>query len=127
MAAIGGPIENVSINGRIFTVAADADTQRKLGGNMLDTGHNGDGTSRILVTKESWGIEGLMLVCDDDRDDQGFIQELNKRPKFSDITITYASGAVWSGSGLVAGDNTFSNLTSTMTVSLKGSGELTRQ
>ena len=125
--AIGGPIESVSIDGRVFAVTADADATRKLGGNNLDTGPNGNGTSRILVTRESWSVEGLVLECDDFRDDQEYIQQLNENPRFADIALTYASGAVYGGSGIVSGDNTMSNLTATMTVNLKGSGKLTRQ
>jgi hypothetical protein len=32
MTAVGGSIESVSLQGRTFAVAADAESQRKLGG-----------------------------------------------------------------------------------------------
>ncbi len=45
MAAVGGSIESVTLDGRTFAVAADAEAQRKLGGFENEVQANGDGTA----------------------------------------------------------------------------------
>ena len=50
--AIGGSIESVSIGGRPFTVASDADATRDLGGYTSETRANGDGTTRDILTRK---------------------------------------------------------------------------
>ncbi len=127
MAAIGGSIESVSLNGRIFSVTADADATRRLGGKSNDIGNNGDGTGRILQTVTNWSVDGLVLSCDDARGDQEFIQGLADSPNFFDVTLTYASGSVWSGRGIVSGEPEHSNTNATVSIGLKGVGKLTRQ
>ena len=48
MPAVGGSIESVTLNGRPFPVAADAEAQRKLGGWENEVQANGDGfTARL--------------------------------------------------------------------------------
>jgi hypothetical protein len=127
MAAIGGSIESVSLNGRIFSVTADADATRRLGGKSNDIGNNGDGTGRILQTVTNWSVDGLVLSCDDARGDQEFIQGLADSPNFHVVTLTYASGSVWSGKGIITGEPEHSNINATVSIGLKGVGKLTRQ
>jgi len=48
MAATGGSIESITMDGREFAVAADAESQRKLGGFENEVQANGNGTARII-------------------------------------------------------------------------------
>jgi hypothetical protein len=125
--AIGGAIVEVSINGRAFTVAADNDATRKLGGSENSRGYNGNGTSRLLKAIVGWALNGLQLSCDDDNQDQEFLQEQADLSRDYPITATFASGKTYGGSGQIMGELTFANQSTTNSISLEGSGKFTQQ
>ena len=127
MTAIGGSIESVSIRGRLFPVAADADGARKLGGFENEIQANGDGSARIVKTRVPWMLDGLTLEVDETRGDQEFLQEISDGQDFVTIVITYASQKSWQGLGIVSGELSFSSQTSTAEVTLSGPGPLTQQ
>lgn len=123
----GGSIESVGLAGRTFSVAADADSNRKLGGWENEAQPNGDGTARLIKTRVVWLLDGLTLSIDDLRGDQEYLQDLKDRLDFFPIDITYASGAVYSGLGQVTGEEQTSSMSTTAAVTLSGPGKLTRQ
>lgn len=127
MTAIGGSIETVSISGRQFSVTADADVNRKLGGKENEVLANGDGTARIIKTAVPWSLEGLVVQIDDTFGDQEFLQEIADGNDFVAIALTYATGEVYQGSGIVVADLASSNQTASGTISLMGSGKLSPQ
>jgi len=51
MAAVGGSLESITLNGREFPVAADVEAQRKLGGWENEVLANGDGSGRLIKTR----------------------------------------------------------------------------
>ena len=124
MPAVGGSIESVILAGREFPVPADVDTQRKLGGLMNEVQANGDGSARLIKTREPWAIDGLTVSIDDDRNDQEFLQDLADRPDYFPVAITYASGAVYGGQGQIVGDLQFGNTAATASVGLSGPQKL---
>ena len=124
---IGGSIESVTLDGRYFSVTGDAEAQRNLGGSQNDVEPNGDGTARLIKTKAPWGLDGLVLGIDDDEGDHEFLQSLANANDFFPISITYPSGAVYQGTGQITGELQMSNQSTSATVSLKGSGVLTKQ
>ena len=71
--AIGGSIEEITLSGRSFAVAADAEAQRKLGGFENEVLANGNGTARLIKTRVPLSIDGLTLEVDDDRGDQEYL------------------------------------------------------
>ncbi len=127
MAAIGGSIQSVTLKGREFAVAADAESQRKLGGFENEVRANGDGTARIIKTRVPLSLDGLTLVVDDSRGDHEFLQGLADRSDFWPLAITYASGVTYGGTGQIIGEMQFSSQASTAQLSLSGPGKLTRQ
>ena len=127
MAAIGGSIESVSIRGRLFAVAADADGSRKLGGFENEVQPNGNATARIIKTRVAWMLGGLQVEVDENRADQQFLQEIADGNEFVAVAITYASGAVYQGEGTVTDALEFSSQTATATVAMQGRGVLTQQ
>lgn len=127
MAAVGGSIESVSIRGRLFPVASDADANRKLGGFENEVQANGDGTARIVKTRVPWMIDGLSLEIDEDRADQEFLQEIADGRDFVAITITFASGITFQGRGTVSGEIQASSQSATAPITLSGPGELSQQ
>jgi len=128
MTAIGGPIQEVTIDGRLFPVAADADTTRDLGGFTNEVSPNGDGSARLLKTRIPWSIEGLTLQCDDAQADQEFLQNVSNSNDWTNaITIKFASGLVYQGKGTITDKVEFSSSKATASVKLGGPGQLTQQ
>ena len=127
MPGVGGSIESVTLGGRTFSVAADAEVQRKLGGVENEVQANGDGTVRPIKTRVPWSLDGLTVDIDDAQDDAGFIQDLQNGNDLFPVAITYASGEVYQGTGQIVGETQTSSQNATASVSLMGSGVLTRQ
>lgn len=127
MAGIGGSIQSVSINGRLFPVAADADTTRKLGGFENEVQANGDGTARTIKTRAPWALGGLQVEIDEDRADQQYLQDIADGSDNVPIAITYVSGKTYQGTGTLTDEISFSNTSATATVNMMGTGKLTIQ
>ncbi len=127
MVAIGGSIEQISLSGRIFSVPADADIGRKLGGFENEFQANGDGTGRLIKNRMGWSIDGLLVQIDDTSDDEDFLKDLANEKDFFAVSITYASGDVQQGEGQIVGENPTASQAATKAISLMGPGELTLQ
>ncbi len=128
MAAVGGSIQEIGLSGRTFAVAADAESQRKLGGFENEVMPNGDGaTARLIKTRVAWMLDGITVEIDDDRGDHEFLQDLTNRNDYYAVTITYASGETYQGTGQITGETQTSSQSATAPVSLMGPGVLTRQ
>lgn len=127
MTAVGGSIENVSIAGRLFDVAADADLSMKLGGFINTVEANGNGSARILKTRESLSIEGLRLSNDQARNDHSFLQDVADSTDYVDITVQHADGTVYEGVAMIVGDLVGSSSSATISVSLMGPQKLVKQ
>jgi len=127
MAAVGGSIESVILDGREFAVAADAEAQRKLGGFENEVMTNGNGTARIVKTRVPLAINGLTLEVDDDRGDHEFLQSISDSNSFFPMSITYASGLTYQGSATITGELQVSSQSAAAAVNLSGPGVLTKQ
>lgn len=127
MPAIGGSIESVTLDGRNFAVAADAEAQRKLGGFDNEVQANGNSTARLIKTRVPLSLEGLTVEVDDDRGDHEFLQGLSDRNDFFPIAITYPSGTTYQGQAQITGDLQASSQSATAAISLMGPGQLTAQ
>lgn len=127
MAAVGGPIESITVSGRSFAVAQDAGVTRDLGGFMSTVEMNGDGTGRDIMERRPWLIEGLTVNIDDAQGDQEFLQDVSDAPGFTDCSITFSSGEIYSGSGKVTDAIAFDNQKSLAEIKLSGPGKLTKQ
>lgn len=127
MSATGGSIESITLDGREFPVAADAESQRKLGGFENEVQANGDGSARLIKTRVPLSIDGLTVEINDDRGDQEYMQELSNRNDFFPIAITYVSGNTYQGRAQITGEFQVSSQNSTGAVSLMGPGLLTKQ
>ena len=127
MSAVGGSIESITLDGRNFAVAADAEAQRKLGGFENEVQANGDGTARLIKTRVPLSLDGLTVEIDDDRADNEFLQELSDRNDFFPIAISYASGNTYQGTAQIVGETQTSSQNATASVSLMGPGVLTKQ
>lgn len=127
MTAVGGSIESLGIDGRIFPVASDAEANRKLGGFENEVQANGDGTARIIKTRVPWSLDGVVVEVDDARGDQEFLQEIANARDFVPISITFASGLTYSGRGTITGEIQASSQNATAGISLSGPASMEQQ
>ena len=127
MTAVGGPVESVSIDGRYFTVAADADAGRELGGFANENQSNGDGTARLIKSRKPWQVDGLTLAVDDLLDDQEYLQDKADQFGYFPINLTFASGSVYGGTGQLVDELKFGNAGATVPVTFGGPQKLTQQ
>lgn len=126
-ATVSGSIESISIRGRIFAVAADADASRKMGGFENEVQANGDGSARIVKTRVPWSIGGLTVSVNEDQADQEFLQEIADGNDYVPMTVTFASGVTFQGRGIITGEVVMQSQASTAELNLMGPGELTQQ
>lgn len=127
MPAVGGSIESVSIRGRLFPVAADAEVNKKMGGFENEVAPNGDGTARKIMTRVAWKLDGVQVEINDAKGDAEFLQEVADSPNYETITIRLASGVTYQGEGTIEGEVQASSQSTTATIALGGPGKLTQQ
>ena len=125
--ATGGSVESITLDGRTFSVAADADASIKLGGFENEVQSNGDGTARVIKTRVPFSADGLAVSVDDDNGDHEFIQALADRKAAFPLTLTLASGAIWQGTGQITGEVPRSSQNTTIPLNISGAGKLSRQ
>lgn len=128
MAAVGGSIESISIDGRLFPVAADSDASIDTGGFSVEHQANGDGSARDVMTRKIWMVDGLNVEIDHYRGDLQFLQEKSDTPggRFP-ITVTLVNGVTYQGSGKPTGDIKASSQNATAAITLSGPGKLEQQ
>ena len=126
MSAQGGSTEALIIDGRHFSVPADADFTTKLGGYEIELQPNGDRTVRRVQTWVPWSMSGGSISIDPARGDQEFIEGLALRPDVP-IAKVDSDGIVYQGTGTVTGEKGKSSQSATMTIELGGPGKLTPQ
>ena len=128
MSAIGGPIQSVTIKGRTFVVAEDADASVNYGGDKNEIAMNGDGKSaRLLKSKVAWKVGGLKLQIDPDRNDHEFLQDAADENDFWDYSHTEVDGNTYYGQGQFTEDLEKSSKDATLEVTVMGPGRLTKQ
>lgn len=123
--AQGGPIESLVYDGRRFPVDGEADVERILGGKSNEGKPNGDGTFRVVQSSVIGALNSVPLVIDDSRGDQEFLVDLQKTGVPKDMTVTLASGYIYSGSMVITEPIPVSSKESTADVSFAGT--LTQQ
>jgi hypothetical protein len=118
-----GSIESCNIDGRRFSVAADADADRDLGGFSNEAQPNGDGTVRYVKTKKPWKVSGVTLSINNIRGDQEFLQQKANQLTPYPISFTFVDETTYAGVGMITGD--FASKTMTGTAEAEFSGEHT--
>lgn len=122
-----GSIESCTIDGRRFSVAADADADRDLGGFTNEAQANGDGTVRYVKTKKPWKVSGVSLSINNTRGDQEFLQQKANQLTPYPISFTFVDGFTYAGVGMVNGDLASKTMTGTADVEFSGEHTLAAQ
>lgn len=121
MGSVGGSIQEISIDARPFAVAGDSDPARVLGGKKNEVSMNGDGqTFRVLQEIQPSKIDGIDIQIDDDNEDQEYVQGKIDAGQPITLTVTYASGKIYSGQTQITGDASYSPKNATMSLTFEG-------
>lgn len=123
----GGSIQEVTLKGRRYPVAADADPSRKLGSFENEISPNGDGSVRLIKKRVASKVDGLTLSIDDRKGDQEHLQELADSMELFEVTLTQANGYVYSGQMQITGEINVSLMNMTADIALEGSVGLVAQ
>ncbi|UKA27192.1 phage tail tube protein [Photobacterium damselae subsp. damselae] len=113
MANVVGSVRRVTLDGRDFPVANDAETGRKLGGYENTRLMNGDGTSRLQKTMVAASLSGLALALDSRRSDQEFLQDLANLFDDFPLEIEYVDGSIYAGTGQIEGEISWNSMEGT--------------
>lgn len=127
MSETGGSVESVTLAGRTYAVAADADVQMKLGGFENEVSPNGDGSARQIKTRVPWSLSDLTLSIDPENGDFEFLQDLANGSEFFPCTLSEVSGAIYQGNGQISGEVQRSLQATTAALAIMGTGTLTLQ
>ncbi|HKY40788.1 MAG TPA: hypothetical protein VJN18_32860 [Polyangiaceae bacterium] len=122
-----GSIESCNIDGRRFSVAADADADRDLGGFTNEAQPNGDGTVRYVKTKKAWKVSGVSLSINNTRGDLEFLQQKANQLDPYPISLTFVDGFTYAGVGMLTGDLASKTMTGTADVEFSGEHTLAAQ
>lgn len=124
MAAIGGSPQECTVNGRIFSLAADSGAPRKIGGSENEVQPNGNGTARLVKKRVAWKVT-LKLSIDDDNGDLEFLQNLADSNSFFVFSYTEASGKTYgNGAAQISGEVVREGESATAEVTFEGGGKL---
>lgn len=99
-----GSFESVNINGRRFTVDAEATVTYKYGGYTNEVKPNADGSFRNLKTRKVGMMSAIPIVMDDSKDDEEFIQATMDSLGFISFSATKVDGTVLAGQGQIVED-----------------------
>lgn len=124
MSTTGGSVLSVSMNGVQYSVPADADFTDQFGGFQNEMQANGDGTTRLIKTRVPGVISGVVVNCDNSRQDREAIEALRAGKELFDLVVEYADGALYSGRAQVTGEPSYSSQNSTMSLNLSIEGKM---
>lgn len=120
MAGIGGPLESLSLNGRRFVTDADDDAQIQVQGYSNEVKMSGDGTPRMLKSRNPGTLEGCNICYDPFNGDDDFLTELKNNKEWINLSATECDGTIWSGRVQITGDLKFSTKNKTVPITLTG-------
>lgn len=127
MAAVGGDVQQISINRRLFNVAGGNDATIVKGGKDNTIEMNGNRTGRVIQKQVPWTITGLQVEIDHDKDDLGFLQQVKDSGEKVPCTIDLVDGTTYRGTGTIVDATELSTEKTTASVSLSGDGNLELQ
>lgn len=120
MAAVGGPIRDITIAGRTFQVDGENEIEMFLGGWTNEIVSNGDGSARLIKTPKTGQANKLPLVIDDSRGDEAFIQEVMNKHELVVVSFTDINENVYVGEMQLVGDAMTNKRTMVKEVDLQG-------
>jgi hypothetical protein len=121
MAAVGGPIREVSLDGRIYQCTSEATATIKPGIASNEVKVSGAGVPYLLQKAEPSEVDGLVLLIDNNQESMRHLDGLAAKGDFWPATITLADGRTYQGSQMqLAEKPAFNTSEGTATVKLAG-------
>jgi hypothetical protein len=115
-----GDIRQVLINSREYDAAPEGTINLILTGFNNESQATGNGNVHTSQRRKLGGFDGLPLSIDDTRRDQESLQEVYNAGLPVPVTITMASGTVYSGSLVGEGELTANKGDGTLEVNMRG-------
>lgn len=129
-----GSLREITLEGRSFKAAADADGSTSYGGYDTEFSSNGDGaTGRFIQTAAGWSLSGVDIAVEDGTDDLEFLTDFQTRAARVSggtglpIKAVYADGTVRSGGGGITGKIEVSSMSGTASLTFEGAGTFQKQ
>ena len=120
---VSGSIVRVTLDGREFPVAYDAESDRSLGGYNNEVEMNGNRTARLIKKMTAAKLSGIGIVIDDARADQEYIQKLADKKGFFGVEVEYVNGSIYGGQLQIIGEINVGSMKGTAELEFSG-GEL---
>jgi hypothetical protein len=117
---ISGPIESITIAGRIFPVDGEDAGNVILSGFKNEVKFNGNGTKRLIRSRASGCIKNLNVQITHENKDLEFLRDNQSTADFFPVSITYCDGTIYSGSMQFVDDITEDTQQGTASISLEG-------
>lgn len=119
-AAVGGPVESITISGRNFVCDNEDEVSITPKGFTNEVKQNGDGTVRLVKTWHVGSIEGLNIVCNEEAGDFDFLKEIQDKMEFVPVQCTLVDGTVYNGNMQITDAVKLNTKESTAEVTLNG-------
>lgn len=120
MAAVGGPVESITISGRNFVCDSEDDVSITPKGFTNEVKQNGDGTVRLVKSWHVGSIEGLNIAIDEEAGDFDFLKEIQDKFEFVSVQCTLVNGIVYNGKMQITDAVKLNTKESTVEVTLSG-------
>lgn len=120
MAAVGGPVESITISGRNFVCDSEDDVSITPKGFTNEVKQNGDGTVRLVKSWHVGSIEGLNIAIDEEAGDFDFLKEIQDKFEFVSVQCTLVNGIVYNGKMQITDAVKLDTKESTVEVTLSG-------
>jgi hypothetical protein len=120
-AVKGGDIRQLTINSREFDVkGGDANVNIDTGGFANEAGLTGNGNLAVTQRRKAAGFSDCPIVIDDTRQDLEYLQDIANKGESVPVTMTLASGKVYSGALLPVGDLAKATGDGTLSLEMRG-------
>jgi hypothetical protein len=93
-----------SAGSKTYKVKGGESHKLDLGGKSSEIRMNGDKTGHAVKTAKPWGAKDLNLAVANVTDGIEFLQDIQDEDPLAIITVTYADGRTYKGSGTITGD-----------------------
>jgi len=121
MSAVGGPIREVSLDGRIYQCTSEAGATLKPGIYSNEVKISGGGQPYLLKKVEPSDVDGIVILIDNVQESMKHLDTLAARGDFWPATITLADGRTYQGGQMQFGDKpAYNTAEGTATIKLQG-------
>lgn len=123
---VGGSIREIHLAGRTFSVAADGEVERVLGGAQNEVRIFAK-SSTVVQSIRPWALRNVVVSIDPNLADHEFLQAIANGSLsgadsngFYSMSITYVLGEEWVGVGTIVDEPAHNSHKSTCTLNLSG-------